>query len=639
MAPPATKRQMTSQAEIPTERPSAAPGPPSDKPHVRSTKHGGCVIDGDPNKNHSIISLVNSSLDLLCRMIPGVSQGVIALDIPGSDSAAPAAVWPHGSQVKQGLIDALQAGRTAQRPIVLQDGDTTDHSGVTRVALRLQVQGRPCGAFAVQVESLAAAQQQTAVQLLRWGGAWMELLVQCGHPAAGKGMQHAFALLKPSLEQEHPAAIGAVATTDLARQLDCERVSLGVLHKGGVQMLAISNSTAFDRRTRLIRTIEAAMDEALEQQSRIVYPPRSGIEGLVTRSHAALAAGQHEPSICSMPLRYQGTVFAILCLERASDKPFDAAALELCEAIAELLGPLLGARRKALASHWARCANSVAGFAARLLGPGQLRTKVAFTTLAGIMAFLTLASGEFRVAAPASLEGIVQRVVVAPYDGYIESANTRAGDLVDAGDELARLQERDLKLERNKWASEREELAKKYRRALAKFDRGESRVLNAQFAQAEAQLELVNERLARTRLLAPFDGVIVNGDLSHSLGSPVERGQVLFEVAPLDGYRVVLQIDERDISHISAGQQGYLVLSAMPGEPLALVVEKVTPITQDEEGLNTFRVEARLEQPSEDLRPGMEGIGKIVIERRSLLWVWTHRLVDGFQLWLWSWWP
>jgi len=639
MAPPATKLRITSQAEIPTERPSKASGPPSGKPHGRSAKHEGCAIGADADSNQSIISLVNSSLSLLCRMIPGVSQGVIALDIPGSDCATPTAVWPQGSQAGQGLIDALKAGRATQRPVVLRDAATTDQSAVTRVALRLQVQGRPCGAFAVQLESLTAAQQHTAVQLLRWGAAWMELLIRCERPAGSQGMQRAVVMLQRSLQQEHPAAVAAVATTDLARQLDCERVSLGLLHHGGVRTLAISNSAAFDRRTQLIRTIEAAMDEALEQQSCIVYPPRSGTEGLVTRSHAALAAGQPERGICSMPLRHQGRVFAVLCLERASGKPFDAAALELCEAIAELLGPLLGARRKALGPRWVRCVDSLAESAAGLLGPGQLRAKVVFATLAGIIALLTLASGEFRVAAPASLEGRVQRVVVAPYDGYIESADARAGDLVSAGDELARLQERDLKLERNKWASEREELAKKYRRALAKFDRGEARVLNAQVAQAEAQLELVSERLARTRLLAPFDGVIVNGDLSHSLGSPVERGQVLFEVAPLQGYRVVLQIDERDISHISAGQQGYLVLSAMPAESLALAVEKVTPITQDEQGLNTFRVEARLEQPSEDLRPGMEGIGKIVIERRSLLWIWTHRLVDWFQLSLWSWWP
>ena len=70
-------------------------------------------------------------------------------------------------------------------------------------------------------------------------------------------------------------------------------------------------------------------------------------------------------------------------------------------------------------------------------------------------------------------------------------------------------------------------------------------VLAAQISQTEAQLALVEDRLARATLVAPFDGVVVSGDLSQRLGSPVQLGDALFEVAPLDAYRVVLQVDER----------------------------------------------------------------------------------------------
>ena len=69
----------------------------------------------------------------------------------------------------------------------------------------------------------------------------------------------------------------------------------------------------------------------------------------------------------------------------------------------------------------------------------------------------------------------------------------------------------------------------------------------AKIDQAEAQIALLDEQLARTKVVAPFNGVIMKGDLSQSLGSPVEHGQVLFEVAPLESYRVIVQVDERDI--------------------------------------------------------------------------------------------
>jgi len=140
-------------------------------------------------------------------------------------------------------------------------------------------------------------------------------------------------------------------------------------------------------------------------------------------------------------------------------------------------------------------------------------------------------------------------------------------------------------------------------------------------------------------LIAPFDGVVVNGDLSQSLGAPVERGEVLFEVAPLDGYRIILEVDERDVSQIAVGQRGQLALTGFPDATLLMVVEKITPVSSTDEGRNYFRVEAMLSEPSSLLRPGMEGIGKIDIEQRKLAWIWTHKLVAWARLWFWSWWP
>ena len=51
---------------------------------------------------------------------------------------------------------------------------------------------------------------------------------------------------------------------------------------------------------------------------------------------------------------------------------------------------------------------------------------------------------------------------------------------------------------------------------------------------------------------APFDGVLVSGDLSHSVGAPVERGEVLFELAPLDDYLVVLEVPEAEVEKTAA---------------------------------------------------------------------------------------
>ena len=154
-----------------------------------------------------------------------------------------------------------------------------------------------------------------------------------------------------------------------------------------------------------------------------------------------------------------------------------------------------------------------------------------------------------------------------------------------------------------------------------------------------AQLALVDEQIGRTRLVAPFDAVIVKGDLSQSLGAAVERGNVLFELAPLDTYRIIMKVDERGIADVAVGQTGRLALNSMPNEAIDLVVEKITPVSVVDQGRNFFRVEATAKGALEKLRPGMEGVGKIHVDERKLLWIWTHKLVHWVRMWIWSWWP
>ena len=208
-----------------------------------------------------------------------------------------------------------------------------------------------------------------------------------------------------------------------------------------------------------------------------------------------------------------------------------------------------------------------------------------------------------------------------------------------AGQLMAVLDDRDLKLERARVDSEREQALRKYRDAIAKHDKTGGGIAGAELAQAEAQLALIEEKLVRTRLVAQFDGVVVSGDLSQLLGSPVEQGKVLFEVAPLDAYRAILQVDERDMIYVRNGQQGWLALAGRSDEKLAFTVRQVTPVSTPSEGENTFRVEAKLDDAGVQLRPGMEGVGKIVVGERRLIWIWTYRAIDWLRLTLWRWTP
>jgi RND family efflux transporter MFP subunit len=326
-------------------------------------------------------------------------------------------------------------------------------------------------------------------------------------------------------------------------------------------------------------------------------------------------------------------------LERPAARPFEETSVALCRSVAALIGPVLEIHRREDRWIGGKIWDSLTRCVRDLLGPSHVALKITTVSLLGLLAFCVLAEGEYRVSAKTVLEPIVQRATAAPFNGYIREAPVRAGDVVRSGDVMCTLDDRELRLECLKSVSKLEEYRKEYHKAMTEREAAKVEIVTAQMNQAQSEIDLLDDQLAHTRVLAPFDGIVVSGDLSQSLGSPVERGKVLFEIAPLDSYRVVLEVDERDIADMRVGQQGQLLLSAFPSASVRVTVANVTPVSTAKEGRNFFRVEATLDQAHDRLRPAMEGAGKVEVDRRSLIWIWTHQVVDWIRLAAWTWLP
>jgi multidrug resistance efflux pump len=326
-------------------------------------------------------------------------------------------------------------------------------------------------------------------------------------------------------------------------------------------------------------------------------------------------------------------------LERGSDQPFDPVTVELCEAVVGMAGPVLQVQQRDDRPLWRKLIDAGRTQLEHLVGPGHLVLKLSVFGTLCLVLFLALAKGDYRVTAKTVIEPETRRALSAPVNGYIGEARFRAGDPIRQGQLLAKLDDRELRLERSRWHSQEEQSLKQYYEALGNRNAAQAQILAAQIDQARAQVALIDDQLARVHVTAPFDGVIVAGDWSQSLGAPIERGQVIFEVAPLEAYRIILQVDERHIAHVTVGKSGQIVLSGFPTEPLPFTVKQITPVSTASEGRNYFRVEAQLLGKTRGVQPGMEGVGKITIDRRRLLWIWTHEVVDWLRLKLWYWLP
>lgn len=584
--------------------------------------------------------LIKNWLLTLCSLLQGVNHAVVFLKPPEQEDFAPIAFWPKKRSDYAPYLNAAKTVFAKEKSVLLRHKEADNATGepFDIIACPLYFQMRPYGVIVLQTSSRTLTLQQGTTRQVEEAATWLEAMYEQQSSTEKAKLVNIIELVASCLEHQRFQAAATDVLTDLTSRLSCERISVGFQDGQKVIIEAVSHSAGFDRKSTLISDISEAMHEALDQNNTISYPETTETI-LLTRNHATLHEEHNIGNILTVPFIAGGETAGAVLVERAAAHPFDQAAKENIEQIVSMVGPILEVRRRDEQGVVQRLRTSLKRQVAGLIGPDHLVGKVSIAAFALLLVVLSVTSGDYRVTSTARLEALTQRVVVSPQSGFIAETKVRPGDVIHSGDILGSLDDKDLKLELRRWSSQLEQLHTEYRDGLARHDRSKVSIVSAKLLQAEAQLNLVHEKLSRIQLSAPFDGFIVSGDLSQALGSPVERGQVLFTVAPLDAYRVILQVDERDIGKVKEGQRGDLVLSGMVDKPLEFTIEQITPVSTAEEGRNFFRVEAKIKENSDLLRPGMEGIGKIGIDRQKLIWIWSHRLLDWLRLTFWSLWP
>jgi hypothetical protein len=212
---------------------------------------------------------------------------------------------------------------------------------------------------------------------------------------------------------------------------------------------------------------------------------------------------------------------------------------------------------------------------------------------------------------------------------------------------LAELETAELRLELQAAEAERLGYLKQGEAAMrpAEEKRAEAQIAQARAKQVLARIRLFEHNIEQAVLVSPIDGYVVSGDLERQLGAPVKKGDVLFEIASLAHLRAELSVPEDLIADVQSAFQrtrsqdgeltGELATTARPRERIAFTVTRITPVAVGEEQKNVFKVRAALTEAHEFLRPGMEGVAKIDIEKRSYGFIWTRKLVNWVRMKLW----
>lgn len=580
-------------------------------------------------------------LELQCATLGNINAAVLLSREPGANNFKPLAKYPLDApvdslaEIAYGVIDE-QCGLL----VALPAADNNRYAAAYPVHVDDALQG----IVALEVQADSPEDLQVVMGQLQWSVGWIALYFNGQRNATlaaeSRISKQALALL--AQVQAQPAFAGACQSlvTALATELGCDRVSIGFPPAPGsadISVQAVSHSAEFARQMGLLSAIGAAMAEALALGREVLLPQPDTV--VSAPDHGVLLTEHNSRSVASVPIFVGDRYRCVLTLEKNSGAALDSEALEFVKAIAVLCSPTLEDRRAAQRSLWRVVVDKSREQLGRMIGTGYIGRKLIAAGLVLLVVFFSFATGTYRITAETELQGVVQRVMAAPFNGYVVEASVRAGDLVTADQVVARLDDKELRLEREKWLSERSQYRHEYNQAYARSERAGVNINQAKMKQAAAELALTEQQLARSRIMAPFDGLIISGDLSQRLGSFVEQGEVLFEIAPLDNYRIVLFVEDSRVADVQIDQQGSLVLSSLPDQTFSFVVTMITPMTEAREGANYFRVEARLLEGAERLRPGMQGVGKIAVDERLLIAIWTRSFTEWVSLQLWKWLP
>ncbi len=497
-----------------------------------------------------------------------------------------------------------------QAPALLVLGTDT---AVKKVACERLARLRLC-ALLVDAYSVARAQQNQAGELRNFA-ATLDLMVLVN-------------------AEDRFLASALTLCNELASRTGSQRVSLGWCEGREVRLRAISHTEKFERKMSGVREIEGVLDECLDQDEELIYPPPPGRTTVVRQLEQFLRANGADYAV-AMPIRFDGEPVAALLCERR-EQPYDDDDIRLLRLVCDQAArPLADLQRhdRWLGSRLLAYTRDKLGL---VLGVRHTFAKLAALVVCAGLVFLTLVQRPFRIEAPFTVKGRNVVFVPAPLDGYIAKAACEPGDEVGAGDFLLSLDTRELVLEEAAAQAELFRRRREVEKARGESALAEMRIAAASVKELESRLGLIRHRLAQAVVQAPFAGVVVEGDLRERVGSPVRKGDVLIKLAQLDQLHFDLAVDERDIHFLTAASTGELAFASQPAEKFAIAVAAIEPSAQASDAGNAVTVRcAAVADSASWWRPGMTGVAKIDCGQRTLLWIFSRRTVDFLRLLLW----
>lgn len=427
---------------------------------------------------------------------------------------------------------------------------------------------------------------------------------------------------------------------ELASRTGATRVAIGWVEgfPPKVKLRAMSHTEKFDKKQELAVLIVAAMEECLDQEDLVHYDagPEAAPGDKVTRAAAELSRRQGGMSVLSLPLRRAGEIVGIILMEFNAQRKLPPSAETSLAVAVELLGPQLYDRYQNDRWWITKTGISIRETAKMAIGPKHMLPKICIILGVVGVAFITFFRPMYKVVAPFSFVATERSIKSAPFEGFVsDKVFVEPGDEVKAGQPLMELKTDELKLKYSQALANARSRAMAANKARDEKKQAEAMQALAEAEGYQAEADLYKKQIEDAVIRSPIDGIVFSGDWKDKRHSPVKKGDELFKIGKKDGFWLELTVAERDIQDVKVGATGYLATTSLPNERMPFKVTQIVPLPNAKNNENTFAVRGMPDKLDPKWREGLGGEARVEVEKRSLLWQWTHRFVDWVRLKTW----
>ena len=401
----------------------------------------------------------------------------------------------------------------------------------------------------------------------------------------------------------------------LQRALGCQRVFIGEVRGLHCRMQAVSEMKTVQHHAESIRALENLMD-VTRVSGKVLDHTAPEIQRVCQLLNASQAF--------SIPLMYQEKVGQVLIL--IWTEPMSSPLPTWLPQILPSLGLSFAVIRRAQPNLLQRIRHNLWSSHGKLQRGFILLIPISLIALA----FLPV---PHNITVKTTIEPQVRRFVTAPFEGILKNTLHEAGDIVKEGEILARLDEREIEWTVTGVKADRGRAQKQKDVSSASRDTAAAQIAQLEMDRLDVQLALLEYKSQHLDIKSPLQGIVIKGDLKRVAGSPVNKGQSLFEIAPLQSMVVEVAIAMDDISYVRPEMAMTLSLDAYPQQQWALNLRSIHPRAVQRDTQYVFTGEAQLENADGKLRPGMKGQAKIHADHAALGWVLLHKVWE--QVWRW----